>query len=95
MENQETELKILSIDAWNSPEGWTWNQWYKIGTIEKSDFEELKTNRQKIKWFRDNGFISESSKGKVSIEDDQYNIVLLEKSNRRPLYAIEYGPVYN
>jgi len=25
------------------------------------------------------------------IDDDQYNIVLIEKKSMRPLYAVEYG----
>jgi len=94
MKNEETELQILSIDAWREEGSWSWNQWYKIGTISKSDFEKLKTNRDFIKFFRNEGYIGENSKGKVSIEDDGYNIVLCERSNNRPLYAIVHGPVY-
>ena len=87
-------MKILSIDAWKENDGWTWNNWFKIGDIDKEEFEKLTTNRKTIKWFRDNDFLSEKSKGKVSVDDDQYNIVICEKSNGRPLYAIEYGPEY-
>ena len=88
-------MKILSIDAWAESEGgWAWNNWFNVGSIEKEEFESLKTNRKIIRWFRDNDFLSEKSKGKVSVDDDQYNIVITEKSNGRPLYAIEYGPEY-
>lgn len=88
-------MKILSIDAWRDGNGWTWNNWFNVGSIEKEEFEKLTTNRKIIKWFRDNDFLSEKSKGKVSVDDDQYNMVICEKSNGRPLYAIEYGPEYN
>ena len=95
MNTEETELQILSIDAWRYDNSWSWNFWSRSGTIEKEDFEKLKTNRDFINFFRNEGYIGENSKGKVSIEDDGYNIVICERSNNRPLYAIEYGPVYN
>jgi hypothetical protein len=89
-------MKILSIDAWASPDGgWDWNQWFHVGDIDKEEFEELKTNRQYIKWFRDNEYITKDSAGKVGIHDDQYNIVLIQRKDGMPLFAIEYGPEYN
>lgn len=87
-------MRILSIDAWNGPDGWSWNNWHEIGTVDKKDFEELKTNRQILKWFRDEGYLTEESKGKCSIDDDQHNIVIRQRSNAMPLLAIEYGPEY-
>jgi phage antirepressor YoqD-like protein len=82
-------LRILSIDAWANENGWDWNSCFKVGEFpaEKIDM----TNRQLIKWFRDNEFISRDSQGLVAIEDDQYNIILTERRNGRPFYAIEYG----
>jgi hypothetical protein len=47
--------------------------------------------RKLLKYFRDNGFLTEKSAGKCAIDDDQYNIVIVERSTRRPLFAIEYG----
>ena len=32
--------------------------------------------------------------GQVAIEDDGYNVVVVERHTREPLYAIEYGPEY-
>lgn len=87
-------MKVLSIDAWRDDGGWTWNQWYTVGTITKEEFEALTTNRKIIKWFRDNGFISEYSKGRVSIDNDGYNVVLQDKNTFEPLFAIEYRPEY-
>jgi hypothetical protein len=34
--------------------------------------------------------LDDDSVGKCAIEDDQYNIVIVERSTRRPLFAIEY-----
>jgi len=88
-------MKILSIDAWREPEGgWNWNQWYTVGNIDKSDFENLKTARATIKWFRESGFISDYSKGRVAIDDDGYNVVVCDKNTHEPVFAIEYGPEY-
>lgn len=87
----ETVCKILSIDAWRDSEGgWAWNNWYSVGEIElaATDWKP----RKLLKWFRDNGYLKESSAGKCAIEDDGYNIVILERGNRRPVFAVEYGP---
>jgi len=88
-------MKILSIDAWASPSGgWDWNDWFHVGDIDKEDFEKLKTNRQYIKWFRDNEYITKESIGKVGIYDDQHNVVLVQRKDGMPLFAIEYGCEY-
>jgi hypothetical protein len=81
--------RILSIDAWRECDGYTWNAWYDVGDI---DVDASHWNARKLlKYFRDNGFLSEKSAGKCAIDDDQYNIVIVERSTRRPLFAIEYG----
>ncbi len=93
MDNKE--LTILSIDAWR--EGyysWTWNNWFKIGTIDLESFEKLTTNRKKIKWLRDEGYINEYSKGNVTILDDGHNWVLEDKNTHEPIIAFEYGNIY-
>ena len=88
-------MKILSVDAQAEGEGnWTWNQWYKVVEIDKAEFESLKTEKEYRLWFKRNGYTTTASKRKVAIDDDQYNIVLCDASDMRPLYAIEYGPEY-
>jgi hypothetical protein len=87
-------MKVLSIDAWNDGEGWSWNNWYHVGTISKVDFEALKTDKAVALWFYDNGYTTSSDMRSISIEDDQYNIVICEKKGGMPLFAIEYGPEY-
>lgn len=44
-----------------------------------------------LAWFRANGFLTDASKGNVSVEDDGYNLVVVDRQNRMPLFAIEYG----
>ena len=88
-------MKVLSIDAWRDSEGWTWNNWFTVGSINKKTFETLTTNRKILKWFRDEGYLSTTrSPGKCSVDDDQYNITIRNKDTFEPLFAIEYGPEY-
>lgn len=86
-------MKILSIDAWKDNCGWYWNNFYTIGNISKEDFKKLDTNRKILKYLRDEDYLSEASKGKLAIEndDDEYNIVIVARDNGMPLIAIEYG----
>jgi hypothetical protein len=79
--------RILSIDAWRDGSDWTWNNWFHVDDID----DIPPTNRRILKLLREIGLLSEYSKGRVYIEDDQYNIVVRQKSNHMPLYAIEYG----
>lgn len=87
-------MKILSIDAWNTPEGWAWNNWFHIGDISKDEFEKLTSNRKVLAWMRAEGYLSDWSKGRVAIEDDQYNLVIVDKNTYEPIFAIGYGPEY-
>ena len=44
-------MKVLSIDAWgNKKDGYEWNNWFNVGTIEKQDFQALRTDKQIAKW---------------------------------------------
>lgn len=86
-----TECRILSIDAWREDQSWTWNNWFSTGQTISIDCLNW-SHRKLLKYLRDDaGILSDYSKGKVSIDDDQYNLVICDKNNRRPLYAIEYG----
>ena len=79
--------RILSIDAWRNEYGWTWNAWYKVGEMDVIP----ETNRKILRAMRDTGHLSDYSKGRVTVEDDGYNLVILDKRTREPLFAIEYG----
>lgn len=48
--------------------------------------------RKLLKLFRDRTGLA--GWGQVAIEDDGYNVVVVERHTRKPLYAIEYGPEY-
>jgi hypothetical protein len=83
-------IRILSIDAWRDGPSWTWNNWFKVGTCPLS-LCDLKP-RALLKALREEyGILTAASAGKVSVEDDGYNIVIKQRSNDMPLYALEYG----
>ena len=82
------KYRVLSIDAWRESEGgWEWNNWFHVGDIDSLP----ESNRAILKLMRDEGFLTEYSKGRVYVDDDQYNIVICDRSNHMPLFAIEYG----
>ena len=84
------KTKLLSIDAWRDGYGWTWNNWH---TLEEDIYiPENITNRELIKFMRDSlNIINSNSKGKVSIDDDGYNLVLVNRNTHEPLFALCYG----
>ena len=88
-------MKVLSIDARACEENtWNWNNSFMVGEISKEDFENLKTDQDYATWFHENGFTTSDDLTLCSIDDDQYNVVVCDADNNRPLFAIEYGPEY-
>lgn len=89
MSDTSVTCKVLSIDAWRDPNGgWTWNAWHDTG----KRFELAnQSNRAILKWFRAEGMLASGSAGRVAVEDDGYNVVIMAKGTREPLFAIEYG----
>ena len=90
-DNAGIQLNVLSIDAWNDGDGcWTWNNWVRVGD---APFDAMNWKpRQVLKYLREDiGLLSAASKGRLAVEDDQFNLVIVEKRSRRPLLAIEYG----
>jgi hypothetical protein len=79
--------KVLSIDAWgNSDEGFEWNNWFNAGNVTL----DIDANKQAILEAMHNaGFISNVAGGDV--DDDGYNLVIVDKATTEPLFAIEYG----
>jgi hypothetical protein len=93
-------MNVLSIDAWREGDGWTWNAWYHRGTLTVREFSKLgcatrQQTRATLAWFREHGYLSEESKGAVTLEDDGHNLTVLDRRTREPLFAIEYGSVLN
>jgi hypothetical protein len=83
-------VNVLSIDAWrNCDNGWDWNNLHKVGRIDVSvcDLQA----RALLKVMRDEGYLSAYSAGRVAVEDDGYNVVIVRRSDNMPLFAIAYG----
>lgn len=89
-------MRILSIDAWRYGDGWQWNAWYSAGSIDRETFEAMEGNARKtLAWFRSEGYLKPTSGGKCAVDDDGYNVVIVDRGTREPLYAIEYGQEHN
>jgi len=102
IKDQETgttyyRCKLLSIDAWRSPEGgWDWNGIHSIeeGIFIAEDCALLTSSRKLLKYFRDNlCVLSDKSKGKVFVDfnGDIVGGVLLavhSKATGEPLFAL-------
>ena len=100
METLNNKFKVLSIDAWADGDGdessWSWNQWFNTGDFFEENIEGPLTEDSALRFF----FLSLGYKGPYHkfralyyIDDDQYNLILCDKKDDRPLYAIEYGSV--
>lgn len=83
------KFTLLSIDAWREPEGWTWNNWYKCEDVWIA--LDCHTPRKLFKALRRWDYLTEESKGKLSLDDDGHNIVIQLKSTGQPLLALCYG----
>jgi hypothetical protein len=95
-ETNETNIQtfpVLSIDAWgNLEDGYTWNQWFNVGTI---DLDLDGEDRQIIQAMVAAGYLTQQGLDVCDVEDDDYNIVIVDKETREPVFAIEYMPVLN
>jgi hypothetical protein len=89
----ETNIKtfpVLSIDAWgNETDGYEWNQWFNVGSI---DLDLDAEDRQIIQAMVNAGYLTALALESAEVEDDGFNIVILDKETREPVFAIEYGP---
>lgn len=90
MKKDYRKFDLLSIEGWNSPNGWTWNSWH---TLESDIFilESELTPRKIFRFLRKAGYLNDYSKGRIMLEDDGYNLVIMLKSNMQPLLALCYG----
>lgn len=89
------KFKVLSIDAWAEMENsWTWNNWHKVDEYCEDENGELNEDNALKFFFLSLGYRGPFHKFSAlySIEDDNYNLVLVDnKNNFMPLYAIQYG----
>ena len=68
-----------------------YGEWTEVGEISLPEFNKLDNTNSALKWFRKNGYLLESQKGFVRVEDNGVTLTLLERFNDRVLYIIPYG----
>ena len=88
---KKVKCTLLSIDAWRECEGsWTWNAWYKM---QEGMYipESMLTPRKVLRLLRRLGYLSDDTKGCVSVEDDGYNYTIKLRGTDEPLLALDYG----
>ena len=89
----ETNIKtfpVLSIDAWgNETDGYEWNQWFNVGSI---DLDLDAANHDIIRAMVNAGYLTSAALESAVVEDDGYNLVIVDMETREPVLAIEYGP---
>lgn len=92
MTDSETTINVLSIEAWAEGEdSWRWNSWRKVGTcpLATCDLEPAAI----IRFMIDEGYLHDAAADRVELDDDQYNLVIVNKETGEPLFALEYGAV--
>ena len=92
-------FRVLSIDAWadccgcecdeNNQTCWTWNNWFNFGTYDVQELGELNEKNAKA-YFQAQLKDGVNFDDKFDIDDDQTNLVMVNKKNRMPVLAIEY-----
>ena len=88
--SESTKYRLVYIDGWRDYDGgWTWNQWYTVedGVYLGNDI----TARRLLKFMRQSGWLTEKSKGRVSIDwhNEMFEpfIEILDKNTGEPLFA--------
>lgn len=88
----EPVARLLFVDAWRDGSGgWTWNNWHARGFVPLA-WCDL-TPRALFARLRGSQVCADIPPGACAVEDDGYNIVILKRGTREPVYAIAYGAV--
>ena len=90
-QNKTVSVTLLSIDAWRYDHGWNWNNWFRIQEQYLVEERVLSSPRMLLAKLRRDGFLLNGSQGRLAIEDDGYNVVVVDKNTYEPLLALEYG----
>lgn len=85
-------VNVLSIEAWaDGEDSWTWNNWHKVGTapLATCDLPPAEI----IAFMIAEGYLHDGAADRVEVDDDQYNMVIIDADTLEPLFALEYGAV--
>lgn len=84
--------RVLSIDAWRTDCGWDWNNWFHVGNVELTD-HELESKRRILRRLREEGVLTDYSKGRVRVEfcpfDMEEQVEIRDRHTYEPLIALE------
>ena len=83
---------VLEIDAWGGDEegSWDWNSWAYVGHVQ-INLDLPSTHNDIIQLMINRGFLREDCADLVEVDDDGFNLVILDKETKEPCFAIEYG----
>ena len=85
------KAEIVSIDAWNSPDGWYWNNSHNLCEVASEDIDKLKTPRKVCSYLRKLGYLRAESAGKVRVDysgSDPDCIEIQDRKTGEPLLGI-------
>ena len=77
------QYEVREIDAWNSPEGWTWNTSYYLGTMVTSAANVSKALSNYLK--RRHGITFKANRTRT--QDDGNVIEIIDRKTGEPLFA--------
>ena len=77
------QYEIRQIDAWNSPEGWTWNTSYLMGTMATSAENVGKALSRYLK--QHHGIIFKANRTRTETDGSMFEIV--DRKTKEPLFA--------
>lgn len=83
--------KLVSIDAWADEGSWVWNNHFLVeeGIYIAEDSDLLGNSRKLLKWMRDQGWLSEESKGKLAVDWSDLDVIeIVNKNTREPYLAL-------
>jgi len=84
------KFKLASVDAWNDGDGWYWNNQYMLND-DLSFTEKDLTTRKILSSLRKMNYLSDASKGRVTIEDISdvdYCFEIQDRKTREPLFCL-------
>lgn len=81
------KFKLVQIDAVKYDDCWEWNNSYTLESDIYISDSEL-TTRKILKMLRDWNYLTEESKGKLTVDIDDYAITIQLRGTYEPIFAL-------
>jgi len=90
-EHNGARCDLLRIDAWRDGGSWTWNSWHRVARVPLRwcDLDP----RALLREMRAADYVDGA--GRLSVEDDGFNITIKARGTGEPLLALAYGAETN